>query len=200
MGDFNSIREKEDRSGCTYAARDCNNFNAFIEDNNLIEVKGSNFQFTWFGPNNKKRKLDRIIINDLWLKSGSWRAISWHKRSSDHSSISLISDNRDWGPKPFRVFNDWLRDEKLQEIMKQVSCVHPRSSWSGTLKELKSEIKEWSHEKKESKKDNIKDQEDKLASMDQLGSNNLERHEVFVQLQEMYHREIIQLKQKARIK
>lgn len=65
IGDFNSIKFKEDRSGCIYNERDTVFFNSFIADHGLIELKGVNFSFTWFGPNLKKCKLDRVVVNDL---------------------------------------------------------------------------------------------------------------------------------------
>lgn len=65
LGDFNSIRSKEDREGCIYSDRDSKLLNEFLEDHNLLEIDGSNFKFTWFGPGNKKSKLDRAIVNDV---------------------------------------------------------------------------------------------------------------------------------------
>lgn len=49
MGDFNSIRCKEDRVNCNYKRRDTVSFNDFVAVTGLIELQGANFSFTWFG-------------------------------------------------------------------------------------------------------------------------------------------------------
>lgn len=69
MGDFNSIKKMEDRVKCIYTNRDTLHFNQFLEETGLIELKGLNYNFTWFGPNNKKSCLDRVVVNDKWLSS-----------------------------------------------------------------------------------------------------------------------------------
>lgn len=72
MGDFNRIRVKEDKEGCIYQDKDSKRFNSFIEDMGLFEVRGENFTFTWFGPKNKKNKLDRVLINKEWCPEFKW--------------------------------------------------------------------------------------------------------------------------------
>lgn len=65
-------------------------------------------------------------------------------RSSYHTPIYLISDSRDLGPKFFRAFDVWLRDEKMQEINGII--FHHKASWFGLLKEVKMTIKKWLRE------------------------------------------------------
>lgn len=71
MGDFNSIKKKEDRAGSVYNNRDSLLFNAFMKESDLLEIEGLNFSDTWFGPTNKKSKLDRVLVNEVWLYSGN---------------------------------------------------------------------------------------------------------------------------------
>lgn len=112
MGDLNSIRSERDRVGCCYTKRDIVMFNDFIEDLHLIEIDGE-VSFTWYGPKNRKSKLDRVLVNDLWLKCCSWHISGWHRRSSDHVPISISSDKRNWGPKSFKAFDNWLEKEEV---------------------------------------------------------------------------------------
>lgn len=41
----------------------------------------------------------------------------WCRNLSDHKIISLSTNKKDWGPKPFRFFNWWLEDESLMEVV-----------------------------------------------------------------------------------
>lgn len=56
MGDFNCVRNDEDRIGCEYSHQTSSILNEFIEDLNLIEIKDAEVSFTWFGPKNKKKQ------------------------------------------------------------------------------------------------------------------------------------------------
>lgn len=59
MGDFNSIRSEKDKFGCTYNGKDMHCFNSFISDLGLVEIQGSNYEFTWYGPR------DKMIVNRI---------------------------------------------------------------------------------------------------------------------------------------
>lgn len=92
MGDFNSIRRKEDRSGCIYNNKDTFSFNSFMDETSMLELEGVGVAFTWFGPLNKKSILDRVIVNDDWLSSGEWTLQGNHRRHSDHIPVVFSSD------------------------------------------------------------------------------------------------------------
>lgn len=68
-GRLQQHRGKKDRSWCIYNDRDTYNFNSFLEETRLLELEGVRYSFTWFGPKDKKSKLDRVIVNDGWLSS-----------------------------------------------------------------------------------------------------------------------------------
>ena len=70
IGDFNSIRSKKERKNCVYARHDMEAFNRMIDDGNLLEIEITNAKFTWFGPDGKKSKLDRVLVNTEWLQNG----------------------------------------------------------------------------------------------------------------------------------
>lgn len=98
MGDINSIRFKEDRENCVYNNRDSTSFNLFMEETGLIELEGLNFSFTWFGHDNKRSRLDRVLVNECWMASQAWKVSAGHRRSSDHLPLILLGDISDWGP------------------------------------------------------------------------------------------------------
>lgn len=199
MGDFNSIRSKEDRFACNYYKRDKKAFNEFIDNHDLIEMVGANYSYTWFGPNNKKSKLDRVVVNSAWISMNNWKVVSWNWRNSDHSPISLISDETDWGPKPFKAFDWWRKEDNVVELFQQVITRNKDNHWFGIMKKVKSGLKQWYRNKGGIVENQIKDLENQLVLVDSNSNNHEERIRIFGQLQKAYHREFSQWKQKARM-
>lgn len=70
IGDFNCTRFPSDRLSCVFDAKDEKPFNAKINQSNLLELSLTNARFTWIGPDNKKSKIDRAFVNDVWTNSG----------------------------------------------------------------------------------------------------------------------------------
>lgn len=93
-------------------------FNCFIVDAGLVEVPLINSLFTWFGPSNKKGKLDRALVTPTWFDKGGWKLQAHHRKLSDHRPIVLKSEVSEWGPIPFKFFNCWLQDPVLAQNLK----------------------------------------------------------------------------------
>lgn len=62
-GDLNCVLDEFEVSNCLYRKMDSNALKDFQDNNNLGEVKGENYQ--WYGPGERKSKLDRILTNAL---------------------------------------------------------------------------------------------------------------------------------------
>ena len=118
LEDFNSIRSMEERSGSsqrTVGVYDSAGFNDRISDMELQEIKCFGSRFTWCRPNGSVRsRLDRCLVSEQWLVK--WPDSSQqvlHRDYSDHCPILLKTDMVDWGPKPFRVMDCWLKIKVL---------------------------------------------------------------------------------------
>lgn len=105
IGDFNSVRGKEERENCQYVIVDTTNFNEFITSLGLQEVQLSGNCFSWYGPGNKKSRLDRALGNTRWFERGCWQGELLNKKNSDHKPFSIGISLENWGPKPFRLFD-----------------------------------------------------------------------------------------------
>lgn len=200
MGDFNSIRLEKDRSGCVYNHRDTQGFNSFMADTGMLEIEGIDYSFTWFGPMNKKSKLDRVLVNDKWLSCCCWKVQGNHRRHSDHIPLILSSDSTNWGPKPFKAFDDWLMMEEAQDLVRNVILSNDQRSCFGILKEVKIGLKEWSKSKAGCVYSHIEDLEKKLHRLDNSEVSQELKISTFQQLQHAYQRKAIQLRQKSRTK
>lgn len=139
MGDFNCVRTSRDWLACSNLNQDHIHFNHWIEDSNLQEVHISIVKFTCIGPGLKKSRLDRAFINIEWASKGAWKLIATARKNSDHRRILLVENNLNWGPKPFRVFNVWLKEESLK-ILIENNCrsLKSQSNVQDSIRRIKS--------------------------------------------------------------
>ncbi|KAL8530880.1 hypothetical protein ACS0TY_007781 [Phlomoides rotata] len=125
IGDFNTIREKSDR----------------LEED------------SWYRPDGTcKSKLDRLLVNINWLNKWPEEILRGGKRSlSDHVSIFIEGSKKDWGPRPFKFFNQWIQHPGYKELIERVWSTSSKQGWASfvikeKLKEVKAELKVWSKE------------------------------------------------------
>ncbi|KAL8468927.1 hypothetical protein ACS0TY_031944 [Phlomoides rotata] len=100
---------------------------------------------------------------------------------SDHRPIYIEEINKDWGPKPLRLFNWWLKNPSFIELVEKKWNSYKLKGWSGyiikeKLKLLKGDIKEWRkkyEEAHEGKMENLKNIIEQLDALDDtLGLKN----------------------------
>ncbi|MCH83058.1 LINE-1 reverse transcriptase like, partial [Trifolium medium] len=124
LGDFNSIREKEERKGVGALSNwmeESRLFNVFIDNSKLIDLPLLGRKFTWMQPNGRcMSRLDRVLVSPNW--QGEWGNVSlWGlKRDvSDHCPLVVKYDGHDWGPKPFRFNNFWLNNNSFPKVVEE---------------------------------------------------------------------------------
>ncbi|XP_071694838.1 uncharacterized protein [Rutidosis leptorrhynchoides] len=109
-GDFNEVICHSDRLNCTFHHARASRFNDFILKNNLIEIPINGRRFTRISDDGTKfSKLDRFLVNDKFINL--WEDLSVvpiDRRESDHCPILLRDRVIDFGPKPFKVFDEWF--------------------------------------------------------------------------------------------
>lgn len=153
LGDFNNIKDPSERVSITQREAYINsitNFNNWIMDLEVEEIQCVGRRFTWYGPNGAvKSKLDRFLVSEEW--TSKWSVSTYFildRNFSDHCPILLRSKNVDWGPKPFRVLDCWLKDKKFENLVKEsLTNTHVRG-WGGyslkeKIKRLKVRMKQW---------------------------------------------------------
>lgn len=156
FGDFNSIRDPDERFGsCQRASADSsiNEFNTWIDDLEVLEAPWMGRKFTWYKPNGASRnRLDRFLVSPEWL--GRWPAsvqTTLARNFSDHCPIILRSKAVDRNPKPFRVLDCWLSDSSFKKLVHQCWTSHQQPGWGGYVlkekfKRLKQRMKSWNKE------------------------------------------------------
>nr|XP_017256449.1 PREDICTED: uncharacterized protein LOC108226007 [Daucus carota subsp. sativus] len=143
LGDFNVVLSDLERENCIYNDRDTTALLAFMNDNGLSDVPLNNGLFTWFGPENRKSRLDRALINSKWNNTGNWSLQGLNRKSSDHRPIFLSSNKSDWGPRPFRLFNCWLQNAEFLRSLGEVWKANSTSSLNTRFRELRRYARMW---------------------------------------------------------
>jgi hypothetical protein len=121
-GDYNIYRyvSEKNNSNINWAAMD--EFNAWINDMELMDVDIANSKFTW---SNKRRdptlvKLDKVLINISWSQKfihSECRALV--RQTSDHKPILLDTACTTAMTRCFRYEDYWLQTADLVETTKE---------------------------------------------------------------------------------
>ncbi|KAL8507118.1 hypothetical protein ACS0TY_017854 [Phlomoides rotata] len=155
VGDLNAILFPKEREGRGEAgdSRDMFNFDDFISQCNLMDMPLSGRSFTWYRPDGTcKSKLDRILVNLEWITRWPNQVLKGLNRSlSDHCPIFMESARKDWGPRPFRFINAWVKHPKFKEFFEAKWSNYQVHGWAAfrlkeKLKRLRSDLKVWNRE------------------------------------------------------
>ncbi|KAF3796345.1 hypothetical protein EJ110_NYTH03840 [Nymphaea thermarum] len=127
LGDFNAVRDSNDKSGRPPNSSSCKDFNQFIVDNNFNIVEDPRRHFTW--SNNRKNsdtilcKLDWAMVNANWvLQVGDQNTLQILPRdASDHSALVLRAINtscRRPQRSQFKFLKNWSLRGECEEVVK----------------------------------------------------------------------------------
>ncbi|GJY83900.1 RNA-directed DNA polymerase, eukaryota [Tanacetum coccineum] len=120
MGDFNEVRNKNERFGSNYNVQGANAFNSFITNAGLEEVPLGGCSFTWC-----------------------------HRYLSDHRPILLRESIHDYGPISFRFFHYWCEVDGFEKLVNEAWYETPGDASNdmlnlmNKLKYLKKKIRAW---------------------------------------------------------
>lgn len=110
--------------------------------------------------------LDRAIVNSKWYEGSQWHLISLPRKHSDHRPLILFIRIVNWGSKPFKAFNVWIKNERLMRLINEgVNFSNNEPLWI-TLKRVKRVIKSWNLNKNGDINKKIKDKEEDLEKLD----------------------------------
>ncbi|KAH1230119.1 TNF receptor-associated factor 1b [Glycine max] len=173
-----SQQERISASQRNAATSDIYEFNEWISELELQDIRCYGSSFTWFRPNGSaKSRLDRFLVSDSWLCL--WPDTSQHvlhRDFSDHCPIILKTKMVDWGPKPFRVVDCWLKHKGYHSMVKEAWSADHQGGWGAValknkLRNLRLPIKQWCKDKGDIKAIRIQNLKQKLCDMETLASN-----------------------------
>jgi exonuclease III len=131
VGDFNSVTDPIERRGVALVdgashALEMREFNQFLEEMELVDVPLLGRQFTWFHPNGgTMSRLDKMLLSFDWYALwGNPKVWVLDRDVSDHCPIILRYDEADWGPKPFRFNNFWLKNKHFKDLVRRRGMIN----------------------------------------------------------------------------
>ncbi|XP_021995785.1 uncharacterized protein LOC110892964 [Helianthus annuus] len=116
-GDFNCVRDRNERRNSKSVPSTSNEFNEWIDRVGLHEYSLKGRRFTYVSGN-KCSRIDQIFVSWNFLNdwvNAEYQALAREK--SDHNPILLKVVYRNYGAKPFRFFNSWLQREDFDELV-----------------------------------------------------------------------------------
>ncbi|XP_058763936.1 uncharacterized protein LOC131637356 [Vicia villosa] len=151
-GDFNAVTNKRERRGHGIRSRrsEMRDFSEFIFGSNLIDVQCKGKCFIWYsGDGLSMSRIDWFLLSDSLITA--WGIIGQlidNRDVSNHCPIWLISDFSDWGPKPFRVNDNWFDNSSfLSYVEREWRSIKVEGMSDFILKEklriLKSSLRTW---------------------------------------------------------
>ncbi|GJS75872.1 transposon TX1 [Tanacetum coccineum] len=137
------------KSGGLLLVWDANSFKCkeAIGDDRYITVKGE-----WKGKS-----------GDIYLNlCCSLSVVALDRKLSDHCPIVLKDIDLDFGPKPFRVFDVWLEESDIDQVVLRAWGMNVKSSrpdcvFRDKLKNVEAELKKWSKDRFGSSKEKIEE-------------------------------------------
>ncbi|XP_071712683.1 uncharacterized protein [Rutidosis leptorrhynchoides] len=153
-GDFNEVRSSSERLNTQFHQGRADLFNDFVSRNCLVEIPISGRKFTKISDDGLKfSKLDRVLVSDGFLQL--WEDLSiitLDRHLSDNCPLILRDKVLDYGPRPFKVFDEWFNCVDVGEVIKEAweqPIVGSRKdcAFRDKLKNVKVALKSWSHNK-----------------------------------------------------
>ncbi|XP_071712399.1 uncharacterized protein [Rutidosis leptorrhynchoides] len=119
-GDFNEVREPSERLNCEFMASRAKRFEDFIVTNNLLDIPLGGRIYTRVSDDGLKfSKLDRSLVFEnfvsLWVNLS---AVVMERKDSDHCPIRLMDEEKNFGPKPWKIFDCWIDINEADQIVK----------------------------------------------------------------------------------
>ncbi|GJU28730.1 putative RNA-directed DNA polymerase [Tanacetum coccineum] len=214
FGDFNVVRSQDERFGCIFDTNEANSFNDFISRVGFIDFPLRGRRFTRFDKNGSKAsKLDRFLVFgnffDYWIDAS---VLVLYRSLSDHCPLLLKVGTPNFGPKPYRVFDKWFRNEDFKSLVVNswTSSPLPLSAnllLKDKIKRLRLDIKNWTCIQMLSKNKVKEDLKKQLLEWDVKAEKGLindldvaKREEWLMDLDHLDQIHRLDLKQKCRIR
>ncbi|XP_058751345.1 uncharacterized protein LOC131624421 [Vicia villosa] len=116
-GDFNAIKCPEERKGraLNLISQEMEEFNDFIDVLEVVDPRAVGKKFTWFSRDGgAMSRLDRFLVSDCLLEAWMIEGQVVRPRDLfDHCPVWIKGRVVDWGPKPFKFYNDWTKHENF---------------------------------------------------------------------------------------
>ncbi|XP_021985923.1 uncharacterized protein LOC110882144 [Helianthus annuus] len=213
-GDFNAVREEEDRMISRFDNYNASVFNMFIAETGMMEYQMGGYKFTYMPDDGSSlSKINRILVCDEFMNKWPLAKVKALSRYlSNHSPLTLTCSISDFGPIPFKFYNSWLELEGIQGVVDRALEGYGNEECSmkdlaGILKTLKADIKQWRKEaklKEEKELQEIKTEVEDIEKVAEARRLTIAEKEKRIEgkwkIKKYEKRRLTDLKQKAKMK
>lgn len=94
---------------------------------------GRKYTWTDFQDHAVHSRLARFLISIQWLDK--FKVLQWDlpRLISDHCPITLLEDDRNWGPRPFRFMDIWLSNPGCMKLARESWNELHVNGWAGFM-------------------------------------------------------------------
>ena len=155
IGDFNEVKENEEKDGVWRTGRKINSFRDFINDCELMEVPYKGQLYTWFNKKGNgliRERLDRALVNLLWEETYPCSQVqNIPAVRSNHSLLIMNIEYHDKkAPRKFKFEIVWAEMKECGEVIRKGWEYNGQGSKMfklvQKLKGCRKKLKEWSRE------------------------------------------------------
>ncbi|XP_071714093.1 uncharacterized protein [Rutidosis leptorrhynchoides] len=108
-----------ERKNTEFCERKAKIFNDFIKDSSLLDLPLGGRTYTRISDNGTKfSKLDRFLVSKNFIQQ--WpnaNVLVLDKKHTDHFPLFLKDGDIDFGPKPVKVFDEWLNQKNSHDVI-----------------------------------------------------------------------------------
>lgn len=215
-GDFNILRNPQEKNNDNFNDRWPFLFNAVIDTLNLRELESSGRSFTWANhlQNQTFEKLDRILVSTEFETKFPLSTVSILTREiSDHTPLLYNSGGASAAYQPqFKFELGWLRRDGFSDIVKEVwqgVSIEgtPLERWQRKIRRLRQFLRGWAKNITGAYKKEKKELLDKLDTLDKKAEHTIlnefelnVKHVLNDRLAELLREEEIKWYQRAKVK
>ncbi|KAL4589627.1 hypothetical protein LXL04_002535 [Taraxacum kok-saghyz] len=214
LGDFNTVRTREERYNSQFYSSTAFWFNRFIDRSGLIDIRMGGRRYTYFCQSDPKMsKLDRYLACPNFIHQfPTVSVIVLPRELSDHCPIVLQTGASDFGKPPFRFFNSWLKRDGFGPMVNGIwnnfrGYGAPDAYLAAKLRYLKTELKKWRASDFPKEEEELKKAKERLSDLDMAADQRVlseiettERRDSFQKIAEIEKMKTMDLKQRSRIK
>ncbi|KAM0044309.1 putative Endonuclease/exonuclease/phosphatase superfamily [Helianthus debilis subsp. tardiflorus] len=174
-GDFNAVRCQDEHKNSSFKSACARNFNEFIYDGDLLEYELKGRKFTCVRDNGwKLSKIDRFLVCPNFFNQ--WPEACLRGLPSSHSDrcpLLLTINKKNYGAKPFRIYNSWMGKSGFKETVEKAAAVQEVGG-SVDLKLMKklnavrSALKDWRLESSKKEGESVFKAEEELEVLEKI--------------------------------
>ncbi|XP_020981566.1 uncharacterized protein LOC107494948 [Arachis duranensis] len=173
MGDFNEVVHVAERKGATSLSASGEDFRAWINDMELVDLELNDRKYTWLRGQSCSR-IDRTLVSLEWLDTYMDTRLRGGLRGlSNHCPLILEDRRLVQGPRQFHSLDSWFTHEGFLRMVKEEWRGLGDAQFLDKLKALSKPLGRWHKQHFGNIPEKIKKLEEEIKKVDDMVSNGV---------------------------